>query len=214
MNAITDLPSIEQTNALGVTLTTLNAEPVMQFSTEADLEAWGYRSEAAFYHQPNLTDPRIKNWHYVREFLVPAAWNQGDTTSEGIFDSRVIEQYHHVEGEGPLIDGASPLLSLEIKTDGSDASNVVLQIARKDASGVNHILDEFTLPTDTWHISDLRIMWTTEDDGFIEWNVGGHVFRYDGPTLYGGANVYQKYGVYGQPTLIYVRKSAQYSVLG
>ena len=146
----------------------------------------GYRSE----WQSSFDAERDKEYWYGFSVYLPEDWDQGD--NEDFFDDRIIFQFH--EGTG-----SSPALSLHLD-DGDDR----FFIRRRTDDGFEYLWS-MEFETERWYDFALNVVWSRDDDGLVRLYVGGEfIGEYEGETLVDGRLVYAKWGIYGQPTRIFL----------
>lgn len=143
----------------------------------------GYRAE--FHANDTLSSG--ERWYGI-SFYFPKDYNQG---KNGAFNDRIIYQF---------TDNGAPVFSLHV-----DAARQELMLRRKKLEGGWHYMGRWKFETERWYDIAFHVNWTKSSSGLFELYVGGkRIARYEGRTLGSRGSTYSKFGVYGQPTRIFI----------
>lgn len=147
----------------------------------------GFRSE---WQSSFKATTGVDYWYGISVYM-PDDWHQGDNPNT--FDDRIIFQFH--EGTG-----SSPALSLHIRSGEQH-----LQVRRRAEGGRFDYLWSMPFETRRWYDIAFQIRWSQDDDGRVQIFVDRQlVHHYEGPTLVDGTSTYPKWGIYGQPTRVFI----------
>lgn len=146
----------------------------------------GYRSE----YQSTFYPKRELEYWYGLSVYMPADWHQG--VNSRIFDDRIITQFH--EGTG-----GSPAFSLHVLETG--------EFMLRRRSGPDQLTElwytEFT--TERWYDFGFKVRWSRGGTGYFQLYMDGRLmYEYKGRTLIDGGTAYMKWGIYGQPTRLFI----------
>lgn len=149
----------------------------------------GYRSEWQSGFQAEMG---TEYW-YGMSFYVPDDWNRGD--NDDFFDDRIIFQFH--EGTG-----SSPALSIHLdEEEGGDR----FFIRRRTDDGFDYLWS-MEFETERWYDFAVNVVWSHDsDEGFVRLYIDQeYVGEYEGATMVDGRIIYTKWGIYGQPTRLFI----------
>ncbi|MCA9847817.1 MAG: polysaccharide lyase [Dehalococcoidia bacterium] len=150
-----------------------------------DPQWWGggYRSE--FHANDHISSG--ERWYGI-SYYFPKDYNQGKNKA---FNDRLIYQF---------TDNGAPVFSLHV-----DAAKQQLFLRHKRSDGGWQYLGRWKFETNRWYDVAFHVKWSKSKSGLFELYLDGKkVATYTGRTLGARGSTYSKFGIYGQPTKVYI----------